>query len=113
MDIITDILSHLSADVVSMKEEVKHYLAEGVLSSLIEGAGVRGLQAMHGQGQRIEAMAKTAVIAEMIKGLMQKIISGMKLSLEYLIEESADSTEKSYHLKIYILVLGCLFCNVI
>ena len=37
MDIITDMLSHLFADVVSMKEEVKHYLAVGVLSSLIDG----------------------------------------------------------------------------
>ena len=64
LDIITYIFSHFSADVVSMKEEVKHYLAEGVLSSLTEGAGVRGLQAMHGLGQRMEAMAKTAVTAE-------------------------------------------------
>ena len=84
-----------------------------MLSSLIEWAVVRGLQAMHGVGHRIEAMAKTAVTAEMIKGLLQKIISGIKLSLEDLIEESADSTEKSYHLKIFILALGCLFGNVI
>ncbi len=52
-------------------------------------------------------------LINMSKRLWQKIISGMKLSLEDLIDESADSMEKSYHLKIYILVLGCLFCNVI
>jgi hypothetical protein len=36
----------------------------------------------------------------------------MKLSSESLIDESTDSKEKSYHLKVYILLLGCLFLNV-
>ena len=48
---------------------------------------------LDGQGQRIKVMAKTAVTAEMIKGLFKKILSGMQLSFEDLIEESADNTE--------------------
>ena len=55
------------------------------------------MQDMHdkldGQGQIIEEMAKTAVTAEMIKGILSKIFSGMKLSFEDLIDEYADSTE--------------------
>jgi hypothetical protein len=56
------------------------------------------MQAMHdkldGQGQRIEEMAKTVVTAEMVKGLLQETVSGVKSCLEVLIEESADRTEK-------------------
>ncbi len=38
--------------------------------------------------------AKTAVTAEMVEGILSKIFRGMKLSLEDLIDEYANNTEK-------------------